>query len=218
MINNVTIKPNEKIEPLGDGKYIIQSTDGYRFGADAVGLAHFVAEYAKQNSAVVDLCSGCGIIGIMLAVERGCKVVCIERDVGLWDMSVRSAAINGLSNVTAINADIRDSKALSRGAYDIVVCNPPFFKANAGRSKIAPEANCELTVTFSDVVNTAKSLLKVGGAFFVVHTATRLDEILTECRAHRLIPKELIINRNCKTFMLRAVHGAGSGMTVSIKE
>ena len=216
-MNEVELKPNERIEPLDDGRYIIQSTDGYRFGADAVNLAKFALRFLRDGMNVFDLCSGCGIIGILIGMQKNCVVRGAELNAELFDMSVRSCALNGLDNIEFFNTDVRgDAECFKPSAYDIVVCNPPFYKADSISRSTAPTANSELTVTLDDVVRTASHILRVGGAFMIVHTTSRLDEVICACRDNGLTPKELILNRNCKTFMLRAVRGGKQGLTVSI--
>ncbi len=209
---------NEISEPLGGGYSIIQPTDGYRFGSDAIALKNFACRYIKTGDKVFDLCSGCGIIGICVAVERGAIVGGAEIDVRLCDMSNRSVAANGL-NARFYNVDICDLKTLNgvagKKCFDAVVCNPPFYKADSRASAIAPAANSELTVTFDNVVDAATALLKSGGGFYTVHTASRLDEILCAVRSRGLTPKELVVNPNGKTFLLRCVAGGRDGMKVT---
>lgn len=204
----------ERAEPLDERNIIIQSENDYRFGSDSVSLYKFAERFLKGGERVFDLCSGCGIIGILLAIA-GYSVTGAEIDEAQWDRSVRSCAANGLYNVRFMRADIR-SLRLDGAPYDAVVCNPPFFKANSRASRIAPQANAEMSVTFSDVVGAAARLLRMGGQFFLVHTATRLDEVLCSCLRAGLTPKNLTLGRNCKTFMLRAVRGGKLGLKTEI--
>ena len=58
----------EKIETLHAGNFrIIQDTDEFRFGIDAVLLADFAS--FKKNSHVVDLCTGNGIVPLLMAAR-----------------------------------------------------------------------------------------------------------------------------------------------------
>ncbi len=216
----VTVLDGEVVEPLDGSNGIIQPINGYRFGADAVSLAKFACEYVKRGDAVFDLCSGCGIVGILIAIERGATVRGAEIDEALCDMSNRSSALDGLGS-EFYNVDIRDVDKLTELAgkkrYDAVTVNPPFFKADCKPCAAAPQAGSEVTVTFAEVAAAAKILLKDRGEFFVVHTATRLDEILYICRDNKLTPKNLIVNRNGKTFLLRCVLGAKDGLAVTVK-
>ena len=129
-MRDVPLKAGEKIEPLDDGYGIIQSAELYRFGTDAVALAKFAAARIARENRVLDLCSGCGVVGILIAVATGARVDGAELDGALCDMSVRSCALNGLDGVRFYNADVRDLTLADVGGvgYDAVVCNPPFYK------------------------------------------------------------------------------------------
>lgn len=219
-MNDLLVKDGEVVEPLDDGYIVIQPKDGYRFGSDAVALANFAAKRIKNGARVFDLCSGCGVIGMSIAIaRRDVTVSGAEIDSKLTDMSVRAAAANGL-HVEFFNADIRkcDDKTYAhifeRNAFDAVVCNPPYYKADMPTSPTAPAANAELTVEFGDVAKAAARILKGGGALFLVHWAARLDEIMTALNAVKLVPKELTVNRNGKTFLLKAVKNARPGLAV----
>lgn len=212
------VRDGEKAEPLGEGYYIIQSENGYRFGADAVALAHFAERDITWRNKVLDLCSGCGIIGIMLAISTGAQVSCVEIDRDMCFMSGRSVGLNGLKNVMILNDDARRLDTYNNGCFDAVVCNPPYYKVSSKPTLVAPSANSEISITLLDVVNIAKRALKVGGALYMTHVTSRLDEVMCACRDNGLTVKKLVINPNGKTFMLRAVRGGKQGMTLTVKE
>ena len=218
--DKVIIYDNEAVEPLDDFHSVIQPKDGYRFGEDAVELSKFACEYIKRGDTVLDLCSGSGIVGFLIEIERGAVVVGAEKDEKMCDMANRSSALNGY-NAKFVNADIRDIPALTaavgKRCFDAVTVNPPFYKKGSRPSKVAPEASSELSVTFADIVAAAKAALKPRGEFFVVHTASRLDEVLYLCRDNKLTPKNLVVNKNGKTFLLRCVLGGGDGLSVSVR-
>lgn len=217
-MTDVELKSGEAIEPLDGAHSIIQSADGYRFGSDAVALAKFACENIADGARVFDLCSGCGIVGLLAAIEKGAHVVGAELDEKLCDMSNRSAVMNGLDAVFH-NVDVRENHPVfERGAFDAVLCNPPFFKAESKPRKIAPGANSELTVTFRDIARTADTLLKQGGAFFFVHTTSRFDELFATCGEFGLALKKVIVNQNGKTFLCRATKGGRRGLAVEVKE
>lgn len=217
---SAVVKDGEVVEPLDDAHVIIQPENGYRFGGDAVALSKFASKNIKSDMRVFDLCSGCGIVGILIGIETGATVVGAEIDKALSNMSRRAAAANGI-NAEFYNADIREfdhdknAQVFERGGFDAVVCNPPFYKAGSVARKIAPTANSEITASFCDVARAASWLLKSGGALYIVHTASRLDEIMRTLGDNGLTPKSLTVNRNGKTFLLRAVKGGKAGLTVS---
>ena len=213
----VELKPGEKAEPLGDGYYIIQNENGYRFSSDAVALAHFAQSELSMRDSVLDLCSGCGIIAIMLGISTGAQAVGVELDKELFDMSVRSQELNKLTNVRFINADARALDGSVNGRYDAVTCNPPYYKVDSKPTAVAPTANSEINITLAEVVAVAKRALKVGGALYMTHVTSRLDEVICACRDNGLTVKKLVVNPNGKTFMIRAVRGGKQGMTLKVE-
>ena len=110
---------------------IIQNRKHYCFTSDSVLLSNFVKTGPKDN--VLELCSGCGVISIL--VNEKCKpkrVVGIELDKILFDMSVRSVQYNGINNITFICDDAKNILNYEkRQSFDVVVCNPPYFKATS---------------------------------------------------------------------------------------
>ncbi len=88
------LKPNEKLEDLQlNNLYIIQSDLEYRFTSDAVALANFV--HVSNFGRVVDLCSGSGVVGILVNAKNRVKdVTLVEIQQTLADMSLRSCQYN----------------------------------------------------------------------------------------------------------------------------
>ena len=220
ILSRAVVKEGEALEPLGGGYAIIQPTDGYRFGTDAVKLAKFAGAHLHGGARVLDLCSGCGIVGLSLCADIGARVVGAEIDGALCDMSNRSAAANDF-DARFENIDLRSefdaSRLCGRRFFDAVVCNPPFFKVDSKPRTVAPDANSEMTIDFERIADVASSFVKAGGKFFFVHTLSRLDELICICTAHGLRVKKLVINKNRKTFTAKCVFGGKAGMEVEVE-
>ena len=58
---------NETLDDLQNGYYIIQKNDGFRFGIDAVLLSDFAK--GVKSKKILDLCTGSGIIPILLSAK-----------------------------------------------------------------------------------------------------------------------------------------------------
>ncbi len=219
ILSRAIVKSGEKMEPLGGGYAVIQPSDGYRFGTDAVTLARFAGGNISCGARVLDLCSGCGVVGLILCAEKGAKVVGAEIDKDLCDMSNRSAEAN-MFDAKFFNIDLKTnelSDICNWRLYDAVTCNPPFFKASSKPRNIAPTANSELTIDFERIAEVTESLLEIGGKFFFVHTLSRLDEIICTCEKHSLRFKKLVINKNRKTFTAMCSLGGKAGLQVEVE-
>ena len=102
------LKDSERIDDLQlKGLKIIQDTNGFCFGIDAVLLANFTK--IKKDAKVVDLGTGTGIIPILIAGKSEAKkIIGVEIQEDVYEMATRSIKLNGLEErVEIINEDIK---------------------------------------------------------------------------------------------------------------
>lgn len=88
----------------------------------------------KQNSNVLDLCCGTGILGITLNLERGANVVCADISSNALKTTKQNAKILNAC-VTRCRTDMFKNLEAS---FDLIVCNPPYIKATE-IEKLEPE-------------------------------------------------------------------------------
>lgn len=188
----------ERIDDLQcNGLRLVQDTNLYNFTIDAVLLVNL--SKVKQNGVVVDLCSGSGIIPILVAGKsKAKKVYAIELQKELYCLAQKSILLNNLeSKIEIFNDDIKNYKNhLSKNCADVVYCNPPYSKPNnsiIGENTSRNIARQEITITLKEVVKVASELLKDKGCFYMVHQAKRLQEILFEFANYNLAVKEVTI-------------------------
>ena len=151
--------------------------------------------HLKPGLRVLDLGAGSGLLGMLLL--RRCSditVTGLELDPLAAALGQRNAQENGLSQLSFQQGDLRDSKAIPAGQFDLVICNPPYFPAGSGAS--APgaarrTAREEVSCTLEDVCYAAARALRWSGSFCLVHRADRLTDVLCAMRASRLEPKRL---------------------------
>jgi len=172
----------ERLDALQcNGLYLIQDPDKFCFGIDAVLLSNFVK--VKKNGHVVDLCTGSGIVPILLSAKTGAKKITgIEIQSDIADMARRSVSYNKLDEkIDIINDDISNAlKYINNCSVDSVCVNPPYMKdTTAIKNPDLPMAIArhELLTDLDTVINIASKLLKESGKFFMVHRPSRLSEI-----------------------------------------
>ncbi len=217
------LKTNERIDDLQYNQLkIIQNSDFFRFGSDAVELANFVSGGARDKA--VDLGSGSGIISILLAGKKNINVTAVEIQKEVAEMSERSVALNGLEDkISVLNIPMQEiGKYLACGSQTIVVSNPPYRKADSGEVSLADTvaiSRHEIKVTLDEVISTASYLLSTGGKFYIVHQCERLAEVIAGCKKHRLEPKVLQIltpdeNKPPHIFLLKCIKNGAEGIEV----
>lgn len=185
-----------RTDDLGiEGLKLIQDSELFCFGTDSVLLTDFVR--APKGSTLVDLCSGNGIIPVLLSAKtRADRIVGVELLKESFDLATENVKINNLTDrVSFINDDLKNWKEhFSAGEADVVTCNPPYMKVGAGfqnpHDRLAV-ARHEIFATLDDVTKTAAGLLKFGGYFYIVHRADRLCDVLCSMRASNIEPKRL---------------------------
>ncbi|MBE7025302.1 MAG: tRNA1(Val) (adenine(37)-N6)-methyltransferase [Ruminococcaceae bacterium] len=175
------------------GLHIWQDRREFCFGVDAVLLSAFAE--IKKGERVLDMCSGNGIIPILLAGKTEAEAIYgLEINPVQVRLAKRSIAENNLSHVEMIEGDVKEANTLFTGKrFDAVTCNPPYIRdgriQNPNRNKAI--ARHEILCTLSDVLKSAAKVLRYGGRLYMVHRPDRLTEIMREMHNCRLEPKRL---------------------------
>ena len=218
------LKENERLDDLQfNNLYIIQNKNGYCFTSDAVKLANFAT--VKNNGIVVDLCSGSGVVGILVhAKNRVKKTYFVEIQEGLAEMCKRSIELNKLEDqMEVLCMDLKNAdKSLGIEFADTIVCNPPYFKKNdktlikEDREKAI--ARHELTTNLEEIVRVASRLIKYGGKFYLLNREERLVEIIQVLKKYNFEPKVLKVekNRGSNLILIGSVSHGNSGIKIIV--
>ncbi|MGN7298118.1 tRNA1(Val) (adenine(37)-N6)-methyltransferase [Ferdinandcohnia sp. SAFN-114] len=193
----VQLYDDERLDHLlAENLRIIQSPSVFAFSLDTVLLARFV--YVPiQKGKIIDLCTGNGVIPLLLSRRSKAEVTGVEIQKRIYDMAKRNMEYNKLSTqLSVIHGDIKDMpNQLGRGKFDVVTCNPPYFptpKADEmNQNEYLKIARHEIYCTLEDVVRVSSELVKQGGKVAFVHRPGRLMDILTLMRQYRIEPKRL---------------------------
>lgn len=186
----------ERVDDLHrNGYVIIQDPKRFCFGIDAVILSGFAE--VKKGENVMDLCTGTGIIPILLeAKTEGSHFTGLEIQEESVEMAKRSVRLNGLEDKVTIDfGDVKNTEALYRASsFDVVTVNPPYMNEGGGlKNGYSPKtiARHEVLCSLEDVVDAAARLLVPQGRLYMVHRPHRLTDIMVTLRNHRLEPKRL---------------------------
>ncbi|MDR1539850.1 MAG: tRNA1(Val) (adenine(37)-N6)-methyltransferase [Clostridiales bacterium] len=196
IVNGVIVHENERLEDLQrNGLKLIQDPKRFCFGIDAVLLSSFAS--VKRHASVLDLCTGTGVIPILLSAKA-----CIKRAVGIEleaecaEMAKRSVILNELEGkISIIQGDVKDAPALLSGEqFEAVTANPPYIKDGCGRQNddfYMARAKHEISCSLEDVIKAASRLIKPSGSLYMVHRPDRLIDISCALRAFGFEPKRL---------------------------
>lgn len=218
-MENSILMPNERIDELElNNLKIIQKNDGFCFGIDSVLLSDF-ARKIKNNSKVLDLGTGTGILGILLCAKTNLKQITgIEIQKDIADMATRSIQLNNLQGkFDILNCNIKDiDKLLKIDSYDAIVTNPPYKKPNSGKineNKTKLISRHEIEANLDDFIRISFKMLKDKGTLYMVHRAERIVDILSTMRKYKMEPKRIRFvysnkNSESKLVLLEATKNA----------
>ncbi len=197
MINTDSLK----LESINERLRIYQGKGVFSYGTDAVLLAAYAASsvLGASGKTAVDLCSGTGIIGLMLLEKLpGLNVKAVEINAQAAEMSEMSAEKSGLSDRYAvIKDDIKNTrKHFEAESATFIVCNPPYMTSDCG--KMCPEegrniARHEILCGLDDVFAAAYYLLKSGGRIFLVYRPDRISNLFACARKNKFEIKRMTL-------------------------
>ena len=222
--DDIHLKENERIDDLERNGYrIIQDTERFCFGMDAVLLSGFAR--VKDGARVLDLGTGTGIIPILLEAKTGAShLTGLEIQVDSADMARRSVRLNGLDEkIDIVTGDIKEAGSLFDAAsFDVVTCNPPYMTDKHGLTNPSDAkaiARHEILCTLEDVIAQTAKLLKPGGNLYMVHRPFRLAEIMVLLHAYKLEPKRMqlvypYVDKEPNMVLIEANRGGKPRLTV----
>lgn len=219
-MDNYLLSPEERIDDLQTGNLkIIQNPNLFCFGTDAVLLSDYASSSIRKGSKVLDLCSGNGIIPLLLTQKSfAAEIVGIEIQEESVFLAQRSVKMNNLEDkIRIICGDLKDSEAIfGKRSFDYITCNPPYKESGGGLlNKTSPTtiARHEIMCNLEDIIGVSSIILKQYGKLCLVHRPERLADILCLMRKYNIEPKRLrMVHPSAeKTATMVLVEGAYQG-------
>ncbi len=190
------LREGERLDDLQrDNLKIIQNPSLFCFGIDAVLLSAFAK--AKRSAKILDMCSGNGIIPILLSSRLDAShITALELQKSSCSLANRSVQGNNLQDlITVVQGDVKDSRKLfGYNAFDAITVNPPYIKGSNGLNNPNEALNIarhEIYCSLEDIARESAAVLKPGGKIFMIHKPFRLVEIFDCFLKYKLEPKRL---------------------------
>ena len=164
----------ETVDRLTRRLRIVQRRRGHRAATDDTLLAWAAARARPHARRVLDLGTGKGAVALLL-LERlpACRVVGIEALAESFELAVRNAALNDLTDRFVPRlGDLRDPAIVdAEPAFDLVMGAPPFVPLGAGvvpAERTRAAGRFELRGGVEDYVEAAARKLAPSGAVVVL--------------------------------------------------
>lgn len=219
------INENERLEDLDlKNLKIIQNSDFFCFGMDAVLLSWFVTKTPKKNLRILDLGTGNGILPLLIyGKSQNCHIDGVDIQSELVEMAKRSIKLNKLeAEIQIIEGDLRDKKIILPNIYDLVVSNPPYMRINDGLKNLEKAKTIsrhEVSCSIDDLIKCSRRSLKDHGYLYLVHRPDRLADLLSALRNYKIEPKRLQfvhsrVDKQANLVLVEARKGAKPGLNI----
>ena len=216
---NIYVREGERVDDLQiSGLRLIQNPNQFCFGVDATLLSYYASLSIKPGAEVLDLCSGNGIIPILLTAKCGAaRIVGLEIQKDVAEMAERSVRLNSLEDkVDILCGDLKDgTEIFKRSSFDNITCNPPYKERGSGQINETDStaiARHEILCDLEDIISVSAALLRPGGKLTMIHRPDRLIDLCCLMRKYKLEPKKLRVvhpsyNKTATMILVEAARG-----------
>lgn len=177
-------------------RYIFQDEEGFKFSLDSILLAEF-SKTTTDGLNILDMCAGNMAVPLIMSTYSKSNFYGFEIQREIYFLGNNSIIENKLqNNLKIINDDVNNiEKYFKSDFFDIIVCNPPFFKitekSNLNKSDKLSIARHELKINLEQIFSVAKKFLKNNGCLYIIHRSERLDEIINNAIKYNVKVKEI---------------------------
>lgn len=175
---------------------IYQDSSMFKVALDSVLLPHFIT-LPKDTKKILDIGTGNAPIPLILSTKTKAQIIGVEIQPEVYSLAQQTIKLNKLEKqIELINEDINQyAKKTPQGTFDIIISNPPFFKAkensNLNKNDYKTIARHEVKLNIEQICKISKKLLKNKGYLGIINRPERLQEILETMKNNKIEPKKI---------------------------
>lgn len=211
-----------KKDKLRDNLFIYQREDLFRYGIDAVLLAHFSMGLKGK---VLDLGTGSGIIPLLLSTSPGIEQLTgLEYQKEALELAKKSVVDNGLTDrVTLVHGDLmKIEEYFEKESFTGLVSNPPYFEKGHGLScQDLPReiSRSEKVMDLEGLIRASSYLLRPKSPINLIYRPRRLAQLISLLTNYGLEPKTLRMvhprrGKEANLVLLEAIKGGGRQLRI----
>ena len=154
---------------------IYQPKDMYHFNSDTEFLGRMIETDKEDTLLDIGTCTGALLLYASLHTDHLIGIDLFEE---VCDVARENLAMNGVE-ADIVTGRIQD---FNHAPFDVIICNPPYFPTkndalkNDNPYRLA--ARHEDFLPLHELFESVRRLLKEDGTFYMVHRASRMEEII----------------------------------------
>lgn len=207
------------------GLKIYQIPGYFKFSLDSILLAEYT-KVSRKTKEILDICTGNASVPLILSTKTKAHIDAFEIQNVIYNLAIDSVNYNHLNNQIKIyNDDINNcNNYINNKKYDIITCNPPYFKINENKNINETEelaiARHELKINLENIFKISSSHLNDGGELYLVHRSTRIDEIIINAVKYNLNVKNIELiktkeNNKPSIILVRCIKNSKYGVKIN---
>lgn len=164
--------------------HLLQSDDMFKLNTDTMLLGSFIT--MKSALRVLDIGCNNGALLLYCSQFKPSLLVGVDIVEQACELAKQNLKLNNIENWSIINSDVEE---LKQDQFDVIVSNPPFDDQNAS---LIRSSNYHNLARFTDELSLDKLIdqvrirLKDNGHFFMIHRATRINDIIFLLRKNKM--------------------------------
>lgn len=171
---------------------IYQDACAMKINTDGVLLGAWSSITEKQNA--LDIGTGTGLIALMLAQRNSeLKVDAVEIDNAAFVQAFENFRNSTFTDRLQIfHTPIQDYARVCLKKYDLIISNPPFFKAGTlARNHRKAQVRHTIQLPHDELLQSVDTLLAPNGHFDIILPYTEGNQFIDEAIHYRLFPSKI---------------------------
>lgn len=161
-------------------------TDSCLFGA-------WIKEPEATN--FLDIGTGTGLLALMIAQNHKAEIDAVEIDEISYKQAKENVSLSPWKDkITVHHADVLDFQQNHQECFDVIVCNPPFFKnhlrsSDDKRNKVLHDD----LLKFDDIIRCVNKMLRKDGRFYIMLPVWEAVDFEKQAKKEKLFPTQILL-------------------------
>ena len=164
--------------------HLLQSDDMFKLNTDTMLLGNFIS--MKSDLRVLDIGCNNGALLLYCSQFKPSLLVGVDIVEQACELAKQNLELNNIENWTIINSDVEE---LKQDQFDVIVSNPAFDDQNASLVRNSTYHNLARftdELSLDKLIDQVRIRLKDNGHFFMIHRATRINDIIFLLRKNKM--------------------------------
>lgn len=180
--------------------YVYQDKSMFNYSVDTILLGNF-ASLNRLTKRALEIGTNNGALSIFLSERyQKLKIDAIEIQAKALELADKNVKLNNKQDqINLIHADFnkfyKQHAKAQKSKYDLIVCNPPFYKVDATNKRKGTDelyiATHEVKLNLEQIISGAAKIIKQKGYLTLVEPTERLVDVFEQLRKYGFEPKRV---------------------------